>query len=151
MRIQNTEETIRWFRVTTYYFRNFQGSIFHIKTVHIFHARLGNNFFPLSLTYLWRFDKNQAQAVQIISLIKNSSVEVWHMFFSLKSSVADPDPHGSGTFAWIWNYSFGSRSSKKWKIICKKKLWLLDCLYYRTVVWNREWQIVVKILLFDWI
>ena len=34
---------------------------------------------------------------------------------SVLSSVVDPDPHGSGTFAWILirNYSSGSGSSKK--------------------------------------
>ena len=55
---------------------------------------------------------------------------------------------GSGS-AWIRirNYSSGSRSSKKWKSI-QIKLWILDCLYYWTVVSNGEWQIVVKILLF---
>ena len=35
----------------------------------------------------------------------------------LKPSVVDPDPHGSGTFAWIRirNYCSGSGSSKIWK------------------------------------
>ena len=26
------------------------------------------------------------------------------------TSVVDPDPHGSGTFSWILNYCYGSRS-----------------------------------------
>ena len=32
-----------------------------------------------------------------------------------KGSVADPDPHGTGNFAWIRNYCSGSGSSKKCK------------------------------------
>ena len=63
---------------------------------------------------------------------------------------------GSGS-AWIRKnfcldpelYSSGSGSSKKWKSR-SIKLWILDCFYWRTVVWNRKWQIVVKTLLFDW-
>ena len=68
-----------------------------------------------------------------------------------KISVLDPDPHGSETFAWIRirNYSSASWSCFKWKSI-HIKLWILDYFYYWTEVINREGQIVVKILLLDW-
>ena len=71
-------------------------------------------------------------------------------YYDYFTSVLDPDPHGSRTFAWIRirNYSSGSGSSLKWKSI-HVKLWILDYFYYWTVVLNREGQIVVKIIIFD--
>ena len=60
-----------------------------------------------------------------------------------KTSVADPDPHGSGTFAWI-------RIQQKVKEHINKTVNSgLYSMNYWTVVLNREWQIFVKILLFD--
>ena len=40
-------------------------------------------------------------------------------YYDYFTSVLDPDPHGSGTFAWIQirNYGSGSGSSLKWKSI----------------------------------
>ena len=45
------------------------------------------------------------------------------------NSVADPDPVGSRIFSWIRNYCSGS--SEKWT-----SLWILDCVYCRTLVWK---------------
>ena len=53
----------------------------------------------------------------------------------------DPDPHGSGTFAWIQQ-----QVKEHINETVNSGLFLpLES----TVVLNREWQIVVKILLFD--
>ena len=72
----------------------------------------------------------------------------------IASSVADPDPYGSGTFAWIRNYSSGSGSRKKIKEQINKKCISsfgpvnsgLCVLYCRTVVWNwfRDVQICLN-------
>ena len=51
------------------------------------------------------------------AVYSSSSGSWWHSFCAHFFSVVDPDPHGSGIFAWIWvrNYSSGSKSSKTWK------------------------------------
>ena len=51
--------------------------------------------------------------------------------------------YGSGS-AWIRNFSdsgIRNKSADK-KVFINLGLWILDCLYYRTEVWNRKWQIV---------
>ena len=75
-------------------------------------------------------------------LLKHLWLRLSAKFLFVNNNVADPDPHESGTFAWIQNYSSGS--SKKWKSRWIK-LWILDCLFFRPVAWNKEWQIVDKI------
>ena len=47
----------------------------------------------------------------------NCCTAVVYFIFLKKISVADLDPHGSRTFAWIriWNHCFRSGSSRKWK------------------------------------
>ena len=59
------------------------------------------------LFFIDRLRKNDSLRIGFMNKILFSSVNVSILF----SSVVDLDPHGSGTFAWIRNYSSGS--SKK--------------------------------------
>ena len=64
---------------------------------------------------------------------------------------------GSGS-AWIWNYCLDPNMELKFPIRIQQKIKEhinktvkseLYSMFYWTVVLNREWQIVVKTLLFD--
>ena len=68
---------------------------------------------PVTDMYRQCFGSRFGIRIRIQGLKKRLKMLNNHKIILLFSSVVDPDPHGSGTFAWIRNYSSGSGSSKK--------------------------------------